>query len=130
MKRLPLPGILIALIFVLTACAQSSPVDTLQAYLQAKADSNLDALLSLSCAAWEGQAIVEASSFESMNAELQGMVCQETGQDGAFTVVECEGLIVTVYNGETREWDLGAFPYQLTQEDGEWKMCGYAEAGS
>ncbi len=130
MKRLPLPGILITLLIVLTACAQSSPVDTLQAYLQAKVDSNLDSLLSLSCTAWEGQAIVEASSFESMNAELQGMACQEAGQDGAFTVVECEGTIVTVYNGETREWDLGAFPYRLLQEDGEWKMCGYAEAGS
>lgn len=129
MKRLPLPGILLAILILLTACAQRGPVETLQTYLQAKAESNLEAMLSLSCADWEGQAIVEASSFESMNAEIQGMSCRQTGEDGAFTVVECEGTIVTVYNGETREWDLGAFPYRLLQEDGEWKMCGYAASG-
>ena len=64
-----------------------------------------------------------------MNAELQGMSCRQSGQEGDYTVIECEGKIVTVYNGETREWDLGAFPYRMIQEGGDWKMCGYAESG-
>jgi hypothetical protein len=129
MRFLSLLGVLIVLALVLAGCAQDSPVETLETYLQAKVDSDLDVLLSLSCADWEAQAIVEASSFESMNAELQGMSCQQTGQDGDYILIECQGQIVTVYNGETREWDLGAFPYRLIQEDGEWKMCGYAEGG-
>ncbi len=119
--------LLIAALLVLAACAQDDPSATVEAYLQAKVASNLETLQRLSCAAWEAQAVVEASSFESMNAELQDMRCRQNGQDGEYTLVECEGKIVTVYNGETREWDLGAFPYRLLQEDGEWRMCGYHE---
>ncbi len=114
------------LILLLAGCAQEDPVAAVEAYLQAKVASDLDALLRLSCADWEAQARVEAASFESMNAELQGMACQQAGEADGFTLVACQGKIVTVYNGETREWDLGAFLYQLRQEDGEWRLCGYA----
>lgn len=116
---------LLGTVLLLAACAQSDPAATVEAYLQAKVASDLDRMLGLSCAAWEGQAVIEATSFESMNAELDGMACRANGElDGAMRV-ECEGQITTVYNGETRQWDLGAFPYRLVQEDGEWKMCGY-----
>ena len=114
---------------LLAACAQSDPAATVEAYLQAKAASDLDRMLRLSCAAWEGQAQIEATSFESMNATLDGMACRAGEAVDGATRVDCEGQITTVYNGETREWDLGAFPYRLVQEGGEWKMCGYVEEG-
>ena len=120
-------GMLLGAVLILAACAQSDPAATVEAYLQAKVASDLDRMLSLSCAAWEGQAVIEATSFESMNAELEGMDCQANGEADGATRVDCQGQITTVYNGETRQWDLGAFPYRLVQEDGEWKMCGYFE---
>jgi hypothetical protein len=115
---------ILLLMLLLTGCAQSDPVATVEAYLEARTTSDLNTMLTLSCAAWEAQAAVEATSFESMNAELQNMACQIAGEADGFTLVECSGVIATVYNGETREWDLGAFPFQLVQEDGEWRMCG------
>jgi len=118
---------LLGALLLLAACAQSDPAGTVEAYLQAKAASDLDQMLSLSCAAWEGQAVIEATSFESMNAELEGMACHAGEERDGATRVDCEGQITTVYNGETRQWDLGAFPYRLVQEGGEWKMCGYFE---
>lgn len=129
MKRWVLFGLLLLLVLSLSACAQNDPASTIETYLKAKVDSDLDRLLQLSCADWESQAVIEASSFESMNAELQGMECQTNGEAGDFTLVECSGKIHTVYNGETREWDLGIYPYQVSQVDGEWRMCGYHEAG-
>jgi hypothetical protein len=121
---------LLSAVLVLAACAQSDPAGTVEAYLQAKTTSDLNRMLSLSCAAWEGQAVIEATSFESMNATLDGMACRVTGERDGSTRVDCQGQITTVYNGETRQWDLGAFPYRLVQEGGEWKMCGYFEEDS
>jgi hypothetical protein len=120
---------LLGAVLPLAACAQGDPAATVEAYLQAKVASDLSRMQSLSCAAWEGQAVIEATSFESMNAELDGMACQADGELDGATRVNCEGQITTVYNGETREWNLGAFPYRLVQEDGEWKMCGYFDEG-
>ena len=122
-----LGGLMLGAVLLLAACAQSDPAATVEAYLQAKAASNLDQMLSLSCADWEGQAVIEATSFESMNATLDGMACRAGEAVDGATRVDCEGQITTVYNGETRQWDLGAFPYRLVQEGGEWKMCGYVE---
>ena len=55
---------------------------------------------------------------------------EQSGEDGDYTIVECEGRIMTTYNGEEREWDVGAFPYRLIQENDEWRMCGYHEMTS
>ncbi len=128
-KVAPLLLLSILILFGVAGCAQSDPAAAIESYLQAKVESNLTALLNLSCAAWEDQARIEATSFESMNAELQGMECRSSGEADGYTLVECNGKIVTVYaNGETREWELGAHPYRLVQEDGEWRMCGYHDA--
>ncbi len=59
-----------------------------------------------------------------MNATLDNVTCTKTGDDGDDALVTCAGQIVTTYNGENRSWDLGT--YRMTQEDGEWKMCGEA----
>lgn len=121
MKRLVL--ILVALFLV--GCAEEDggdPTETVQAYLEARVESNAENLKNLSCAEWEAQAELQADSFRSMEAKLEGLSCTQEGEDGDYTLVTCEGKIVTTYNGETREWELGT--YQLLQEDGEWKFCG------
>jgi hypothetical protein len=104
-------------------CAQNGPVQTVEAYLNARAEGDADRTRSLSCADWEAQAATQAMSFRAAsNARVEGMTCAESGTDGDFTVVTCEGKVVTDYDGETREWPLGA--YRVVQEDGEWRLCG------
>jgi hypothetical protein len=117
--------LIVILPILLAACAkEGDPSKTVESYLQARVESNADKLRSLSCAAWEEQAMLQADSFKSMDAHIEGMSCKADGKDGDFTRVTCQGKIVTTYNGETREWALGS--YHLKEEDGEWKMCGEA----
>ena len=100
-------------------------VTAILAYLQARARTDIAAAADLSCKAWKPQAVTEAISFRSMSARLVGVVCDVTGSAGGFTLVGCRGKIVTTYGGESRDWDQSAFVYQVTTEDGQWKMCGY-----
>jgi hypothetical protein len=76
--------------------------EAVEAYLQARVAGNADQLSTLSCADWEAQALVEASTFEAMNAVLDGVSCTESGTQGDLTLVDCQGQIVTTYQGETR----------------------------
>ena len=94
-------------------------------YLEARAKTDLDATLALSCAAWDSQAAVEVTSFRSMNAVLEGGTCAANRQAGDFTLVSCGGKMITTYGGESREWDLSSFVYQAALDDGQWTMCGY-----
>jgi hypothetical protein len=124
MKRLLV--IAVGLLFALTACApsDSDPSAAMMSYLQARTEADATKMQSLSCAEWEDQAAIQAQSFRSMNAELQDVSCTTGGQEGDYTLVSCEGEIITSYNGENRAWELGS--YRMKQEDGEWKMCGEA----
>jgi hypothetical protein len=100
-------------------------VTAILAYLQARARTDVAAATALSCKAWRPQAVTETVSFRSMNAKLVQVVCQVTGSAGGFTLVGCRGKMVTTYGGESRDWDLSPFVYQMTTENGQWKMCGY-----
>lgn len=113
-------------VLILSACAQpDSPVNAVQAYINARVVSDAPKLIALSCKEWEGRARDEAASFQSMNAKLDSMSCTSKSDDGQSSVVACQGKIVTTYAGETRNWDLAARSFKLVKEDGQWKMCGY-----
>jgi hypothetical protein len=118
--------IMVGLMLLMTACApsDSDPSTAMMSYLQARTEADATKMQSLSCAEWEDQAAIQAQSFRAMNAELQDVSCTTGGQDGEFTLVSCEGEIITSYNGENRAWELGS--YRMKQENGEWKMCGEA----
>ncbi len=121
--------LLIGVLIVVSGCSQAGdPGEAMLKYLQARVAADSDTIRGLSCAAWEGQAVMQADSFRSMNAELDNVTCtksvSDNGEDGDATLVTCDGQIVTTYNGENRTWSLGT--YRMTQEDGEWKMCGEA----
>ncbi len=99
----------------------------IEAYLQARVQSNVDQMTLLSCPDWEAQARLEATSFQSMSARLEGVSCQAGSGDGATSLVTCQGKIVTTYQGETREWSVADHPYKAVKQDGEWRMCGYGD---
>lgn len=110
---------------LLTACQQRDPAATIQAYLEARTNANAEQLRSLSCAEWEEQAALEAASFRSVEARLDGVVCRVIREEAPYTIVGCDGSIMATYNGEERALRISNF--RLIQEDGEWKMCGEAE---
>ena len=118
----------LALAFFLTGCqgGQSGAASAIQKYLQARAASEVDRMTLLSCPTWEAQARVEAASFKAMNAKLDNVTCQVSGSAGGSTLVTCQGHIVTTYQGEARQWTVGDHPFKVVQQDGEWRMCGYA----
>jgi hypothetical protein len=121
--------ILAALLVVLAACSSapdaSSAAKNVETYLQARTKSNVEQMISLSCSAWEPTARIEATSFQSMEAKLDGVACTTAGSEGSSATVMCTGKIVTSYNGESRDWRLDQRPFVSALEGGEWRMCGY-----
>jgi len=59
---------------------------------------------------------LEVDSFAAVTAKLDGLACKEIGKSGAFTLVSCQGKIVTTYNNENQEINLAARNYQAVQE--------------
>jgi hypothetical protein len=115
MSRLPwrrAPLLFLCIVVLLAAC-------------QPSADGAARAIVA--CPAWEAQARIEALTFEAMDARLEGVSCAVLGEDGEYTLVACQGKIVTTYQGETREWSVEEHPYRAALAGGEWRMCGYGE---
>jgi len=116
----------VAAMLLLSACqASRSPTKTVELYLQARVQGDVNTMINLSCPEWEGQAQIESSTFAAFQAQLDGMSCEDAGGDGASTLVSCKGKIVTSYNGETREFSLAERQFKVVQQSGEWRMCGY-----
>ena len=117
---------------VLMACQSSSSnpdpagaPKVIEQYLQARVKADVNQMIALSCAAWESQAKVEASSFQSLKAEIEGMTCSVSSNAGSTAYVACQGKIKTTYNGESKERDLAQQQLKVAQEGSDWRMCGY-----
>ncbi len=116
----------LAAVLLLAACAAgTTPAQQVETYLRARAASNVNQMVSLSCGAWEAQARIEASSFKALNARVEGLTCQSGGSEGNVTYVGCAGKIITSYNGESREVSLADKQFKTINEGGEWRVCGY-----
>jgi hypothetical protein len=127
LRKLFLFLIAIALL-ALAGCADGgagSAADTIEAYNQALVAKDADRLATLSCAAWEAEAITELESFGAVETTLEEMDCQENSQEGETALVSCTGMISADYNGEILEINLADRGYQAVLEGGEWRMCGY-----
>ena len=114
--------------FVLAGCTSSSQngaAKAVEGYLQAVTVQDINKASSLSCADWESSAQLEVDSFSAVTAKLDGLSCQQTGTSGKFTLVTCQGKIVTTYNNENQEINLTGRVYQAVQENSAWRMCGY-----
>ena len=92
-----------------------------QQYFQAKVAGDLPKLKTLLCKAKEGEAEIEAMSFQGLKATLKDAVCKKN--DNADTVT-CTGSIEAEYNAGPTSFPLGT--YSVVQEDGAWKWCGEA----
>ncbi|TLN21726.1 hypothetical protein FDZ74_04880 [bacterium] len=118
---------LAVLLAVLAACSggQGDAAATVEAYLQALVAKQSDQLSTLSCADWESSALTELDAFQNVEAQLVDLSCAESGKDGDATLVTCSGKITASYNGELQEFPLDERIYQLVDEGGELRVCGY-----
>jgi hypothetical protein len=118
---------LILSLLLLTACSagQADAAATVEAYLQALVAKQSDQLSTLSCADWEASALTELDAFQNVEAQLVDLSCTETGSDAGATLVTCTGKITASYNGEQQEFPLEDRVYQLVEEGGELRVCGY-----
>ena len=118
-------------VFVISASACSSPnqsqpaADAVTAYLEALVQKEENAMINQACAEWESQAKLEFDSFAAVKVALEGPGCLETGQDGSVRLVSCSGKIIASYSEEDLIIDLAERTYQVVNEGGEWRMCGY-----
>ncbi|NMB89035.1 MAG: hypothetical protein GYA17_11800 [Chloroflexi bacterium] len=119
-------------VLLLAACSSNGAAEgadpaaqAVEGYLTALVDENADQLATASCAAWEEQATLELDSFMGVEASLQDLACQTTGDADGSSLVQCTGKIVATYNNEQQELDLAGRTYQVSQEEGEWRVCGY-----
>jgi hypothetical protein len=118
--------ILLSLLFTifLAACGggmAGDPAQTVENYLQAKADGDAETIQQLLCAEMEGVLERESRAFESVSGvHIEGMACTDEGGGK----VSCTGTIVATYGTEDTEFPLTA--YRVVEEDGEWKWCGEA----
>jgi hypothetical protein len=124
MRQIALAALVLALLVGAAACGGNAgagdPAQTVERYLQAKVESDREALASLLCSEMEGVLEREARTFDSVSGvRLDGMSCT---QDGDSSTVRCTGRILATYGTEETEFPLVA--YRVVQEDGEWKWCG------
>lgn len=118
-------AVFVMLALVLAACASDGPEQAVQGYFEALVEGDEATARALSCAEWESVAATRVSSFEALDARLDGVTCTADGEGDGFTRVTCTGQIVITYGTENQEIPLAS--YRAVREGGEWRMCGEAE---
>ena len=112
---------------LLASCGASNadaPAKAVEDYLNALVAKDADRLPTLVCGAWEDDALLELNSLQAVSARLEEVSCSQTGADGSAALVSCAGNIVLTYDTEDQKLDLSTRTYQVTQEGGDWLVCG------
>jgi hypothetical protein len=117
---------------LLSACSGASgaaagPEKAVEIYLTALVNQDANRLTTASCKAWEEKAKLELDSFQAVKAKLDGLACTKAGDVDGGVKVTCAGKIVATYGNEDQEIPLDRRPYLVSQEGGEWRMCGYTK---
>ena len=103
----------------LVACSPT-PASVVEDFLTALAAKDEARLLTLVCADYEFDALLEFDSYALVQTTLKDLGCQPTGAD-----VICSGSIEASYGDEIRSFDLSERTYHLVQDGSDWLVCGY-----
>ena len=129
MRKLGSVIILLSILaLLLSACggkAADPAAKAVENYLNALVNKDATILSALSCADWESNALLELDSLQAVKTRLDGLTCETTGTNGTISDVNCEGKILATYNNEDQTLDLSVRTYQVTQQGGEYLVCGY-----
>ena len=93
-------------------------------YLQALVNKDETRLVSLTCDSYEAAALLEYDAFSLVKTRLEGLDCQAGPASGNQAAVTCQGQIIATYGNEDQQFDLSERTYQVTNEGGEWLVCG------
>jgi hypothetical protein len=119
---------LIILIFILSSLVACSPKDqagkTVEQYLTALVNKDVEQMVSLSCSEWEEGAIQQADSFQAVKTRLEELSCKETGIDGDYSLVTCSGSLIATYDAEEQNFPLDRQIYQVKDNAGDWCISG------
>ena len=127
MRKLLLFSFVLVATLSLAACGTSksdAPAKAVENYLTALVAKDSERLPTLVCGKWEQDALAELDSFQAVTVSLDKVSCSQTGTDGDTSLVQCKGNIITSYNNEDQALDLSTRTYQVTQEGGDWLVCG------
>jgi hypothetical protein len=130
MRRTAYLVVLLGILFGVFTAGCSSPKSSgaakaIESYLNAVVARNVDQATALACKEYADSAQTDVDSFAAVTPRLEGLACQESGQDGSATLVTCKGKIIATYNNEDQEISLEGRTYKVVQQGGEWLMCGY-----
>ena len=126
---MPIKRLILSLIvFLLAGCGGSSNVTAASAveeYVKVRITGDEAKLVALTCKDRESAARTEAAGFRQGNTRIESVSCKESGKEGQFTVVRCEGKMIKNYGGEDTTINLADRAFKMIQEDGQWRVCGY-----
>ena len=126
-KLLKFVPLLIGLASFVTACGgeEHPAAAALEAFVQALADKNEAQYITLTCADYEHDALLEYDAFGLVRTHVEGLDCQIVSVNGDTAEVTCQGEIVATYGNEDRTFELSERHYHVVKQDGEWLVCGY-----
>ena len=110
---------IILISLLLTACSPS-PAAVVEDFLSALTTKDEARLLTLVCADYEFDALLEFDSYALVQTTLKDVDCTSNGTD-----VTCSGSIEASYGAEIRSFDLSQRTYHLVQDGSDWLVCGY-----
>ena len=125
MRKLILLVIIVCL--GLTACgdSKSEAAKAVEGFYQALVERDENRYINYTCADYEADAFLEYDSFQGVAVELDGLSCDQTGEDGDMALVECAGKIVATYNNEKQDFPIEGRVHRVVNEGGDWRVCGY-----
>jgi hypothetical protein len=114
-------------LILLCSCGKSGNTASkaVENYINALVSKDADMIATLSCGTWEANARTEVDSFMAVKVRAENLSCQETGSEGDTTYVICQGKLIATYNNEDQELDLSLRTYKVTNQNGEYLICGY-----
>ena len=111
----------IILISLLLSSCSPSPATVVEDFLTALAAKDEVRVLSLACADYEFDALLEFDAYALVEFTLKDVDCRSKGTD-----VICSGSIEASYGDEIRSFDLSERTYHLVQDGNDWLVCGYS----
>jgi len=110
----------------LTACAAGTdlPARTVETYLQALADKDLNRMIAAGCGEFETQARFELDTFAGVETRAESLACTVSNQAGETAQVTCSGAIVAAYGAEDRSFPLDGRLFNVQRQGRAWLVCG------
>ena len=129
MKKNLILILILVCVTVMTACSgnkkSSEAVKPVEAFYNAVVSQNRDRIGSITCAAWEKDALREVDAFMGVKSELKDFSCTVSEEGKTEAVVTCKGSIAASYGAEVTDFPLDGRTHKVIKEQGEWRICGY-----